>query len=140
MKADSTKLIAVLHNAGYRGTPGKVAILNVLASVGQPIKISELIDKLSKKVDQATVYRALESFTESRLVRKVNFNDRSTRYELLLDAHHHHHLICEKCNVIEDIDICDDKLEKKALAKSKIFGEIKHHSVEFFGLCKKCRN
>lgn len=138
MKPDTQKLIDILRKVGYRATPGKVAILSELMSTDQPMKITELINKLDRTIDQATVYRVLESFAEHKLVRRVCFGDRSTRYELSLGAHHHHHLICEKCDLIEDVTICDERLEKKVLTHSKLFGKVKHHSVEFFGLCKKC--
>lgn len=138
MKTEEKTITDILRDSGYRATLARIAILKVLIKAGQPLKMIELKNKLERKIDPATIYRTLESFFDKRLVRKVRFNDRSTRYEILLGVNHHHHVICQRCGKLEGIDICDEKLEKKALSQSKLFGKIKSHSVEFFGLCKKC--
>lgn len=137
-KADKSNLSNILREAGFRATPGKIAILEALFKADQPLTIVEISKKLKFDLDQTTLYRTVQSFVEAKLVRALNFNDRSVRYESLVGAHHHHHVICKKCNYVEDVDICGTGLEELALAKSKSFKAIESHTVELFGTCDNC--
>lgn len=137
-KVDKSNLSNILREAGFRATPGKIAVLEVLFKADQPLTIAEISKKLKSGLDQTTLYRTVQSFMEAKLVRALNFNDRSVRYESLLDAPHHHHVICKKCNYVEDVDICGTDIEELALAKSKSFKAIESHAVELFGTCNNC--
>jgi Fur family ferric uptake transcriptional regulator len=138
MKADIVSLSEILRKAGYRATPGKIAIIEALARAGQPVKANDLIEKLKKEVDPVTVYRALESFDKSGLVKKIHFHDRSTRYELLLDEHHHH-IVCTECGVLEDFESCGaEQMIENIISRSKKFKVVNDHSFELFGVCYSC--
>ena len=128
----------LLRERGYRATPGKVALVEALRSAAHPQTIAELLAALPAKNDETTLYRSLDAFAESGIIRKVNFNDRSARYEWNVGTHHHHHIVCENCGKIEDVDTCDTGLDASVLGKSKQFASISSHSVEFFGLCRAC--
>ncbi|MBI3633645.1 MAG: transcriptional repressor [Candidatus Vogelbacteria bacterium] len=129
----------ILRLAGHKVTPGRVAMLEILQSALKPISILDIYRKLKNSVDQVTIYRALEALVESGLVRKVDFQHSHAHYEIVIKDDHHHHLICKVCGAVEDIENLDAvDFEKMALRKSKMFASIKSHSLEFFGLCKKC--
>ncbi len=116
-----------------------MAILGVLKSQGKPMSILEVTEALKNKINQVTVYRALEALTESRFLQKVNLQDLSTYYELVVGVEHHHHIVCEQCGAVEDIENCDkEKMEEIALHKSRKFDSIQAHSIEFFGVCNRC--
>lgn len=53
--------------------------------------------------------------------------------------HHHHHLICLKCNKIIKVEM-ENQLaqEEKKLAKKTNFN-IVNHSLDFYGYCQKCK-
>ena len=135
---ETAELQDLLREKGYRATPGKIAILQVFKSAVHPLTTAELLAKLKDKKDETTLYRSLDAFVDSGILRKVNFNDRSARYEWNIGTHHHHHIVCENCGTIEDIDIGDGDLDASVIKKSKQFKEIKSHSVEFFGSCTMC--
>ncbi len=137
-KAETESLVGMLREAGNRATPGKIALLSLLRDFSHPLTISEISAQLSEKNDETTLYRSLDAFVSAGIIRRVNFNDRSARYEWNIGAHHHHHIVCENCGAIEDVDICDTDLEKSVLKQSKAFKLIRSHSVEFFGLCAVC--
>ncbi|RJQ31233.1 transcriptional repressor [Candidatus Parcubacteria bacterium] len=137
-KTGKSPLNEILREAGFRATPGKIAILEALFKADQPLTIAEISKKLKNNLDQTTLYRTIQSFVEEKIARALNFNDRSIRYESLIDAPHHHHVICKKCNYVEDVDICGANLEKLALVKSKSFKAIESHAVELFGTCNNC--
>lgn len=128
----------LLKKGGYRVTPGRVAILQVLELSKRPLSVAQVVKRLPSTLNQTTVYRALEALALSGFVRKVNLHHAHTHYELVVGVKHHHHIICE-CGFIEDIENCDThNLEKVALKKSRGFTSLQSHSLEFFGTCKKC--
>ena len=129
----------LLRNGGLKATSGRVAILDVLKSRGQTMTVSEIIEKLKGKLNQVTVYRAVEALTKSGLVRRVDLQHPHTHYELVVGRGHHHHVVCDRCGSLEDIENCNtNTLETATLKESKRFNSIRTHSLEFFGICDKC--
>ena len=129
----------LLQEHGYRVTTGRVALLMFLKQSKKPLTAGDIQKGINSQIDKVTLYRALEDFTKSKIVGKVHLQDTATYYEFLHKDHHHHHIVCEKCGRIEDIEYCDQtNLQKEALRSSKGFSTINSHSLEFFGLCKLC--
>lgn len=129
----------LLRQGGYKATPGRVAILHALEISRKPLSIPEVAKQLPSTLNLTTIYRALEALTLSGFVRKVNLRHAHAHYELVIGVKHHHHVICEHCGLIEDIENCNTQiLERVALKKSKRFASLESHSLEFFGTCRKC--
>ena len=60
-------------------------------------EVFEIVKKMSPDIGLATVYRTLDLFTEMDLLKKLDFDDGCSRYELNdrdNEGHFHHHLIC----------------------------------------------
>jgi len=126
-----------LREAGYKATPDRFAVLDILARSRTPLSIKRIM-ALAKGMDQVTVYRTLKTLKDADLVRQVDLEHGHAHFELT-DPKDHHHLICTNCGKIEDFGGCDmEPLVKKALRGSKQFGAVTRHSLEFFGLCKAC--
>jgi Fe2+ or Zn2+ uptake regulation protein len=129
----------MLHRRGFKATPGRIALLQVLKRAGRPLSISQISKELRSGLDQATIYRALEALTDSGVVRKVDFQHSHAYYELIEGNPHHHHLLCQGCGRVEDVTRCDpERLEQTILCRSRNFKEIYSHTMEFFGRCKSC--
>lgn len=129
----------LLREHGYRITPARIALLVFLHNTQKPLTAREIQKQTPHIMDKVTLYRALEDFTRSKFVVKINLQNTITYYEFHHKDHHHHHIMCEKCGKIEDIENCKKpNLQKEALRNSKEFSIINSHSLEFFGLCKKC--
>jgi len=128
----------VLRGHGFRATAGRIALIGALSRCPKPEPIEKIAKIVSRSLDAANVYRALEAFTAAGIARRIDFRDSKTYYELALDRHHHHHIVCVVCGKIEDVHGCAPSLEKMALSRSKSFSAIQSHSLEFFGLCKSC--
>ncbi len=127
-----------LEQSGLRSTKARIGILSILGEEQKPIDVMSLRKKLKAKkidADEATVYRILDMFTKKRIVHRIELGEGKFRYEL--PREHHHHLICEHCGRIEDIEECKLTSIEKKIAKDKKF-TIHHHALEFFGLCAKC--
>lgn len=129
----------LLRNKGYRITSERQYILEAVTK--HPLTVQEIYNRLQKKklnVDLASVYRNLELFTNLKIIQVIEIKEGKKRYELINEDNHHHHLVCNSCGKIEDIEI---KEEKKLLSKVKVksYFKIENHSLEFFGLCTNCQ-
>lgn len=134
----------ILKKAGLKVTPARLAILKIFLAEEKPLKAEDVFSRLkNKKVDQATVYRNLDSFEKKGIIKKVDLRKDSTYFEL--PTRHHHHIVCTGCGTVEDFSVpagksgCwADEVSKKALRNSKKFKRIQDHSLELFGACKEC--
>jgi len=131
-----------------RATPARVNILKALSDAPKPLSINDILKKLKKSRaanDFATVYRTVEKFAESGLVDRISLGvgggvgGGKSLYEMSLGRKHHHHAVCTSCGAIEDVTACKPKeLNDLARRGLKKFRHIQSHSLEFFGLCRKC--
>ncbi len=127
----------LLRSRKLRATPKRIRLLEVLHRLERPLAVETLHAQV-KGMDLVTVYRTMQAFVRAGLVREVRFKDAVVRYEFA-HGHHHHHLVCTGCGVVEEIEACDvTQLEKNVLKYSQSFTSISEHALEFFGLCKKC--
>ena len=134
------ELRTMLEEAGLRITDHRLTVLATVAKVKQPITVYELVDILRKKhnIDQATVYRNLSSLHDAGLLRRLDFNHGHAHYELET-GRASHQIVCHRCDTIEKIEgISIDDAVKKMLKKSKKFKTTTTHSIEIYGVCRKC--
>lgn len=137
-KVLETKYRPLLQKVGLKVTPERLSILDVLGRVKTPLSVKDLKEKLkSTNIDQATIYRNMESLTKSGVIRLVNFQHDHNHYELANEGHHHH-LICEGCGKVVDVSKCDTSKIEQEVKKLGKFATINSHALEFFGLCKSC--
>ncbi len=125
---------------GLKNTEARSAVVMVLSNTNEPLDVSGIkseLEKLDIKVDQATVYRILNTFYEKGIIKRIEIGEGKYRYEIEKD--HHHHLICTNCGRIEDIEIDLSSDFDKEIEKKNGF-LVKSHSLEFFGICKNCQS
>lgn len=134
--SDVSKL---LKDKGCSLTGQRQAILGILSGgklfTAQEIK--KYLQKKKIKIDLATIYRTLELFVKLGLAEKTQFEEKIARYEIIPGHKHHHHLVCQKCGTVEDVSVNEEKLIWQVESHSKFL--VKKHTLEFFGLCLKCR-
>jgi Fur family transcriptional regulator, ferric uptake regulator len=128
----------LLHGQNFRATPGRVALLETLWAAQLPLSVAA-IAQILEKIDEATLYRALEALANAGLLRRIDLNHGHAHYEF--EREHHHHLVCTNCGFIEDVEDCSiERAQKHMIDKSKKFVSIYSHNLEFFGQCKSCLN
>ena len=128
-----------LGDVGLKVTPQRLKIFEIFSSAKKPLTAEELFKNVSRPdFDLVTIYRTILTFEKVGIIRRVDTREKSTRYELANS--HHHHLICVKCNDIEDM-ILEKDLDKqeKIISQTKKF-KVLNHSLEFFGICRGCLN
>ncbi len=138
-KQHEAVLQTALRGKKLKATPGRMAILDIFTHTEKPLSIKELKAKVGLTgPDMATLYRNTESLTLEGMLTKVNLGGKNASYELA-SRKHHHHLICSSCGLVNDITISSRPgLNAQALARAKDFSTVSGHSLEFFGICKKC--
>ena len=127
----------VLREAGFRATFGRLALLEALEKAKRPVTVGELARELRKHLDQVTAYRALEAFEEKGIVRRIDLGHDHAHYELT-EGKHHHHVVCDSCGKMEDVEVAEKDIEHAALRTARDFKSIRAHSLEFFGMCRAC--
>jgi Fur family transcriptional regulator, ferric uptake regulator len=138
-----------LRNHGFKCTPGREMILEVLESTNEHLSPEEIFSKAQKSCPElglTTVYRTLEMLINLGMVIKLDIGDGKSRYELSESVNqkkHHHHLVCNGCGKIIDYsDFMNEEMEylskiEKALEKKHNF-KINNHVIQFYGKCITC--
>lgn len=129
-----------LKALGARMTKTRCAVLEYLAVVGRPVSALEILGELKHRkivVNKTTVYRELAFLLENSFIRELKIIGQASLFELA--DKHCHHLICVKCSSVKTIPM-DNHLhdEEKRIMKKEKF-KISDHTLEFYGLCRKCQ-
>ena len=132
------ELIVRLRKAGYKITPPRLAVLEVIQREGEHLNPQEILDQaqaIHPQTGRATVYRTLELLTNLGIVRPIYVGDSGPTY--IRAEGGHHHLVCSSCGRIVDFEQCvADSMERELEER---FGfRIKSHLLEFYGLCPQC--
>ncbi len=141
---DKEKVQRALAEGGYKYTKQREAIYETLLQCAEshlsPEQLYSIVNENMKDIGIATVYRTLQIFEELGLVYKVDFGDNCNRYEITdaSEAHQHHHLICTKCNRVQEVKI--DLLEELENKIERTYDfTIVDHNLKFYGLCSDCK-
>lgn len=132
-------IILVLMSENFRQTKTRQTMIGILSDSKAPVSALDIINtfkNLGIKVHKTTIYRDLDQFSELGLIEEIDFGDGIKRFELS-NLGHHHHLICQSCKNVEDIEVEDEQIIEN-LPGLKDF-KITRHSLEIFGLCGRCQ-
>lgn len=130
-----------LKKAGLKITLPRRKILEIMEKAKDHHMSAEDIYRLllesGEEIGLATVYRVLTQFEEAGLVCRHNFEGGQSVFELD-HGMHHDHLVCVKCNRVEEF--VDDVIEKRQqeIAKESGFA-ITDHSLNIYGICAECQ-
>lgn len=128
-----------LHAANLRVTPARLGVLHLLERSDMPVDAGMIIRHLKKHrvpADEVTVFRILNAFRKKGIAKPIQLHEGKFRYEYA-DKPKHHHFICEKCGGITDVEGCMAGVMEKQIEKTT-GGKVSRHSLEFFGLCRRC--
>ena len=128
-----------LAEQGYRLTPQRAMILSVIESSDHHISAEEIYSQIADKYPQvniSTVYRNLELLKRLGLVYEIDLGEGCDRYHAESKGHHHH-LICENCGVVIDIDESTlARLQDVLFHRYSFRARLRH--VAIFGICDTC--
>jgi Fur family ferric uptake transcriptional regulator len=130
-----------LRKAGLKVTLPRLKVLEILESSSQRHLSAEDVYKalleMGEEIGLATVYRVLTQFEGAGLVSRLSIDGGHAVFELE-DGSHHDHLLCVRCNRIEEF--IDDVIEQRqhAIAEQKGF-QMTDHSLYIYGVCRHCQ-
>jgi Fur family ferric uptake transcriptional regulator len=133
-------ILSKLTQQGYRITPQRMMILEAIEGADNHISAEEIYTLVCARyhnVNISTVYRTLELLKELEFVTETDFGDGRVRYHSVKKGHHHH-LVCQKCGGIIDLDESIFSQLKESLFQKYGFEADIHH-LAIFGTCKKCK-
>jgi Fur family transcriptional regulator, ferric uptake regulator len=132
-------LAAMLRSSGQRVTAQRLLILSAFAHPGEHLTADEVysrVEPLVPALNRSTIYRTLELFRDIGLISETDLGGGVRHFELLGGARHHH-LICQECGHMAEMD--DALVEPLREAVRDQYGfspSIDHLAV--FGLCAYC--
>jgi Fur family transcriptional regulator, ferric uptake regulator len=130
-----------LSKLGYRLTPQRLMILGCVEDAGSHISAEEIFAQVKIRYPQmniSTVYRTMELLTELGLVTETDFGDGRARYHCMGKGRSHHHLVCEKCGNITDIEESILSPLWATLQQEYNF-KVNMKHIAFFGVCPGCQ-
>lgn len=137
---DFQEIIKQIRAQGYRVTKTRQGILELLAEYRKPVAaadIGSLLEGRGIAVNKTTVYRELDFLSEKNYIEEVRFSDGRRYYEVSSD--HHHHLVCVRCRGIDDVVLENEFSKEEERIERSIGFKVLSHSLEFFGVCARCR-
>ena len=135
-----SNLTSRLIELGYRLTPQRMMVLAAIENSVNHISAEEIYAQVVKQyphVNISTVYRTMELLKRLGLVTETDLGGGRVRYH---PAHrgHHHHLVCQECGTIIDLDESLLYPLRDTLRREYGFdADLKHMAI--FGRCPKCR-
>ncbi len=131
------KLYSALAEHGYKATAARKQVYSILASAGQPLSNSEIIDKTSD-IDKVSVYRTLELYESIGVVHRI-WNGFKSKVELSDPfSPHHHHFTCASCGKVISFKSKGIEYAMEDLART-MGVTIDYHLVEITGRCNECQ-
>jgi Fe2+ or Zn2+ uptake regulation protein len=128
-----------LRAYGYRLTPQRLAILQVIQESHGHLTASEVFDRAGKKMPgltEATIYRTLDFLVAHGLALIAHIGSGRIVYESA--EHQHHHLICRKCG--DSVAVTQNDLQPVYDHLEQLTGfRLDASHVTFFGLCPGCK-
>jgi Fe2+ or Zn2+ uptake regulation protein len=139
MNTDDEHLTTLLRGRGLRVTSQRLLIHRVLREQGGHVSIErvhELVRPQLPGVSQQTVYSTMQLLADLGVARRVLTHTGPCLFEARDDGHHH--VVCERCGRLDDID-ADVSLEP-ALAAARAGGFTpKSAALTVLALCEDCR-
>lgn len=127
-----------LEAAGLRPTRQRRTVLEALRRRDDAVTAQELHAELRDTGDPvglSTVYRTLTALAESGLL--DTFEREGEQAFRLCASGHHHHLVCEACNRVEEIDAEEVEAWVEAVGRRHAF-DVTGHRADVFGRCRRC--
>ena len=132
-------IIGKLSEKGYRLTPQRMMVLTAIENSANHISAEEIYAQVIAKyphVNISTVYRTMDLLKKLGLVTETDLGGGRVRYHPA-DRGRHHHLVCQECGTIIDLDESVLSSLKNTLRREyKFDADLRHLAI--FGRCGKC--
>lgn len=129
----------ILKEKGYRLTPQRRIILDILHQGGSHLSADAIYEQVRGKisgVNRSTVYRTLELMESLGLVVKAETHGAHVYHHS--EEGHHHHLKCRRCGQVINLpEEALSSLRRTLLEQQEFDADLNHLVIR--GLCRSCR-
>lgn len=144
MAYTASALKAELNERGWRMTPQREIMLETFQHLpkGEHLSAEDLRDVLKEEGEQvslSTIYRNLKLMARMGILRELELAEGQKRYEINQPSpHHHHHLICVRCN--KTIEFKNDSVLKAGARTAKKSGyQLLDCQLTIHAVCPTCQ-
>lgn len=135
-------LVDAMGRAGYRLTEPRRVVAELVAGRTGHFTANDLLEDAQARdmeIGRATVFRALDLFTELDVLERIDLPTGDHAYVPCLPAHHHHHIVCDTCGRVTEVEdlglgVAIEQIERRT------GWEVQRHRLELFGRCPTCRS
>lgn len=128
-----------LRDAGGRVTRQRLLVADALGSMARQVTAQDLYDHLRRRdprIGRATVFRTLEALVSAGVARRLERDGHVYGY-VACRPEHHHHVACDRCGRVEEID--EGYIAPMAERLSADLGfQIDDARLDFYGRCARC--
>lgn len=132
-------ITALLRNKGFKVTPQRLAIYNVLVNTKEHPSAEMIFNELQPvypTMSLATVYKTVEILRELGMVQMLNVGEDSFRYDAIVETHPH--ICCMGCGRVDDLEGIDS-VEFVKSVKARTPYKITGQQFYFYGYCPECQ-
>ena len=141
MKLTANKIGSILRQHGYKLTPQRHAVLDVITDNSghlTPLAIYQKLRQRHHNIGLVTIYRTLELLAELKLTCRIHQGGNCRSYLMRRSSEHHHQLICSDCGDIIDSTTCELRELEQKLTQETGFA-MEGHLLEFYGRRENCQ-
>ncbi len=138
---DITPFVVALDRAGHRLTAPRRTVAGLIAARSGHFAAADLIaDARARRlrVGRATIFRALELFTELGALERLDLPSGEHAYVPCEPRGHHHHVVCSVCGRVTGVDDVGLAPTLRTIAR-RTGWQIQSHRLELYGRCPECR-
>jgi Fur family ferric uptake transcriptional regulator len=137
---DDAALIQRVRGLGFKMTHQRAAILRALCGLDGHASVERVYERVQQQhrdLDLSTVYRTLERLRDLHVVSQTDLGRGCAEFEIVTDRPHHH-LLCQGCGRVIDMDHSYLAPVGRAIREDLGFDAVFSHFA-IFGLCRQCR-
>ncbi|TBL80335.1 Fur family transcriptional regulator [Paenibacillus thalictri] len=130
------EIVAAMSSKGWRITDQRRSLAALFAEAKGYLSPKDVYEHMRLKypgVSFDTVYRNLRLLSEMGVLEQFYFNE-GLKFRARCQSHHHHHLICMKCEKTVSFEFCP----MKQIPNLPEQFDIVSHRFEIFGYCSDC--
>ena len=125
---------------GLKNSRQRDLILKRFLKMGGHVSAEDVhaaVQAADSSVGRTTVYRAMRLFREARIASSIDLRDGLTRFEPALSREHHDHLICMRCNRIDEF-LCAEVERRQDEIAAEFGYRLVWHQHYLYGVCGDC--
>ena len=129
----------LLRDAGLRTTAQRLVVLEALEGRSSAVERSRAAPRATaakRSPGLATIYRTLQALADAD--EADTFTREGEVTYRLCGSHHHHHLVCESCGSVQEVEAAQVEAWVKAVARRTGF-VVTGHTADVYGVCRDCR-